>query len=49
MKPEPDSNFCLKFCRFEVKLVEVLSSSIMFLDLSLYLGLYLDLFKVFVI
>ena len=41
--------FCLTLSKFGIELVEVLSFSIIVFDLSLYLGLHLDLFKVLVI
>ena len=39
-------NFCLKLSNFGGKLVEVLSFGFIVFDLSSYLGLYLDFFKV---
>ncbi len=49
MKPEPDNNFCLKFCKFGGKLLKVFCFDDSVCCLILYLGLYRDLISVFVI
>ena len=48
MKPDPDNNFCLKFCRLHGN-VDDLSFNFSVVDLISFLGLYLGFIKVFVI
>ena len=48
MKPDPDNNFCLKFCRLDGNMDD-LGFNFSVVDLILYLGLYLGFFKVFII
>ena len=48
MKPDPDNNFCLKFCRLDGNMDD-LGFNFSVVDIILYLGLYLGFFKVFII
>ena len=48
IKPSPDKSFCLKLCKFEVKLVEESTFGFYLCGIFLYLGLYLDFIRVFV-
>ena len=49
MKPDPDNNFCLKFCILHGKVDDQSTFNFPVVDLILYLELYLDLINVFAI